>query len=205
MGIDYRKLNDEELVKFALDNEVAQEVLINRYYKQVEIISRSYFISGSDSEDVFQEGLIGLSNSIKAYRHGDVKFRTFASVCIERQILTAVKSANRKKHLVLSQALSYNREVADENFEHEYISYMESNASIYNPEKIILSRENVKNIKNSVYAILSSIEKDVLYLYLRGESYEDIGSKISKDTKAVDNAIQRIRKKLKIEINKMEV
>ncbi len=201
----YENMSDEELAFLAKENSFATEILINRYYSLVEIISRSFFISGSESDDVLQEGLIGLSNAIESYKEGTAKFKTFASLCIERHILTAVKTANRNKHMVLSKALSYNNLVTSDENESEYIDYIDEGSNLNNPELLLVSKEMVKTIKSSISDVLTTFEKDVLMLYLKGESYENIGKVFLKDSKSIDNAIQRIRKKLKLELNKLEV
>ncbi|MFV0520049.1 MAG: sigma-70 family RNA polymerase sigma factor [Lachnospirales bacterium] len=200
----YENMSDEELCDLSKNNSVATEILINRYYNIVEIISRGFFISGSESDDVLQEGLIGLSSAIESFKEGSTMFKTFASLCIERQILTAIKSANRNKHLVLSKALSYNNLMSNSEDEVEYIEYIDIGSNINNPEQVLVSKETVKNIKSVINEILTSFEKEVLQLYLKGESYENIGKCFSKDSKSIDNAIQRIRRKLKIELNRWE-
>lgn len=201
----YEKIPDEELVLISKEDTVATEVLINRYYNMVEIISRGFFISGSENDDVLQEGLIGLSNAITSYKEGTAKFKTFANLCIERQILTAVKTANRNKHMVLSKALSYNNVITTEEKEVEFIEYIDEGSNYNNPEQLLVSKEMVKSIKSSINSALTVFEKDVLMLYLKGESYESIGKMFLKDTKSIDNAIQRIRRKLKVELNRLEV
>ncbi len=205
MLIKYENLTDEELVKYAKNSHEAMEHLIKRYKREVETISRCFFIVGSDSEDVFQEGLIGLSKAIYDYEEGHSKFRTFAKMCIERHILTAVKSANRNKHEVLSKALSYNNIVQSDDRNGEFIDYIDKGSQIDNPETLLISKENTEGIKKSLFKVLSSFEQKVLSLYLKGESYENIGKIVEKDTKAIDNAVQRIRKKLKNELKILEV
>ncbi len=203
--MDFQTITDEELVKLAKTDEEAMETIIKRYKKQVEIISRSFFIVGSDNEDVLQEGLIGLSNAVYDYDESHSKFKTFANICIQRHILTAVKTANRNKHEVLSKALSYNNVVQGDEQESEYINYIEKGSQLDNPEVVFISKESTEKIKRSVAKVLSSFEQKVLALYLKGESYENIGKIVKKDTKAIDNAVQRIRKKLKSELKNLEV
>ncbi len=204
MDINYNCLADEELVTYARKNNDAMEILINRFENQVEIISRKFFIVGGDSEDVFQEGLIGLSKAVYDYEESYAKFRTFANICIERHIIDAVKMANRNKHEVLSKALSYNNILQSDEQKHEFIEYIDKGSHIDNPEEVFLSKESIESIKSSLFKVLSSFEQKVLLLYLKGESYENIGKIVKKDTKSIDNAVQRIRKKLKNELKTLE-
>ncbi len=190
----YENFTDEQLLDFIKDkNEQAQDFLINKYKQLVKIKARAYFATGLDKEDIIQEGMIGLYKAIRDYKQG-ASFKTFASLCIDRQIITAIKTANRKKQSVLNSSLSLDTFISDEENKTTYVDNLEDN--LLNPEKIFIDKENILNLEEEINKILSSFEKTVLSLYLKGESYTYISKKLDKNEKSIDNAIQRIRKKI---------
>ena len=150
---------------------------------------------GADTEDIIQEGMIGLYKAIRDYKKTDASFQTFAKICIDRQVMTAIKTANRKKHLPLNSYLSLNMLAYEEDNETTYIDKLEE-SKILNPEEIVIDKENVKTLQQQINENLSCLEKKVLNLYLKGRSYATIAKKLEKDEKSIDNAIQRIRKKI---------
>lgn len=194
---DLKNLTDNEIIKLINENNKdALEYLINKYKNIVKIISRTYFMIGADKEDVIQEGMIGLYKAIRDYSEDyKTSFSTFSKLCIERQLMTAIKSANRKKHQPLNTYLSLNNLVYEENDEITFLEKIEE-SNIFNPEEIFINKENVKNIEKLIQDILSEFEKKVLYFYLKGKSYSFIAKILKKDEKSIDNAIQRIRKKI---------
>lgn len=196
MNIDYEKYTDDEIIDFVKNNDVfAQDFLINKYAKLVKLKSRTHFMIGADNEDIIQEGMIGLFKAIRDFDNGKGSFYSFANLCIDRQIFTAIKLANRKKHLPLNTYFSLNTSTFDEHTTYEYIDFIFEKSSV-NPEDVLIDKEYILSIKNFINQNLSPFEKLVLRLYLMGESYGNIAKELGKDYKAVDNAIQRIRKKL---------
>mgnify|MGYP003369480110 CR=1 FL=1 len=192
----YENYTDEQLLDIIKngDNKPV-DYLINKYKNLVKVRSRAYFMMGADTEDIIQEGMIGLYKAIRDYKKTDATFQTFAKICIDRQVMTAIKTANRKKHLPLNSYLSLNMLVYDEENEITYIDKLEE-SKILNPEEIIIDKENVKTLQQKINQNLSDLEKQVLQLYLKGRSYATIAKKLDKDEKSIDNAIQRIRKKI---------
>ena len=199
----YENYTDEQLLDIIRDGDNNPvEYLINKYKNLVKIRARAYFIIGADKEDIIQEGMIGLYKAIRDYKKMDASFQTFAKVCIDRQIMTAIKTANRKKHLPLNSYLSLNMLAYQEDDQTTYIDKLEE-SKILNPEEIIIDKENVKNLQEKINKNLSELEKKVLSFYLKGVSYSVIAKKLEKDEKSIDNAIQRIRKKIeKIQVVK---
>lgn len=196
MEEEFDRLTDNEIIQRAQDgNKEAAQFLLKKYRKIVSIRARSYYLVGSDYEDLIQEGMIGLLKAIWDYEpKRNVKFDTFAGLCVERQIQSAVTSANRLKHQILNQSVSiYSSLSKEENF--EIIEYLEAGsntdpvASLVNDEALIQLLEMIKKE-------LSDFEKKILSLYINGESYSEIANTLDCNVKSVDNALQRIRKKI---------
>lgn len=190
--------DESEVIKQAKNgNNEAITTLINEYKVVVKIKSRAFYLVGGEQEDLFQEGLIGLVNAINNFDETKgIKFSTFANVCITRQMIDAIKLANRDKHNILNNAYSLNKishTANDEEF--ELLELLKDN-TLNNPEDIIISNENLKDLMDSIEDVLSGFEKEVLSYYLNGDNYGDIAIVLNKDKKAIDNALQRIRKKL---------
>ncbi len=198
----YEKYTDEQLLDIIKNgDDKAIDYLMAKYKNLVKIRARAYFIIGADTEDIIQEGMIGLYKAIRDYKKTDASFQTFAKVCIDRQVMTAIKTANRKKHLPLNSYLSLNMLAYEEDSDTTYIDKLEE-SKVLNPEEIVIDKENVKTLQQKINENLSILEKRVLMLYLKGRSYATIAKKLEKDEKAIDNAIQRIRKKIeKIQFN----
>ena len=191
-------MDDTALISLSKNNgdSLALEYLIEKYKKVVRIKARGYYIMGGDSEDIMQEGMIGLYKAIRDYDESkQVNFYSFAILCIIRQIHTAIKSANRQKHIPLNSSLSLDRAVYEENEDFTYLETL-ANSDITNPENLIISIENKTALEKHIGETLSALEKRVLFLYLRGKSYSEIASIIGKDEKSIDNALQRIKKKV---------
>ena len=198
-NMNYINKEDEELIKDIKNGDKsALDYLISKYKDLVESKVNKYFIIGAEKEDIIQEGLIGLYKAIKDYK-GDKQnsFKSFANLCIERQLITAIKSSNRQKHMPLNSYLSLNMSVynnEDENNETELLEVFNSNV-VEDPLDTITKKEYYSDVENVIDTSLSSFEKKVLSRYIQGESYVQIAQKLDAPVKSVDNAIQRIRKK----------
>lgn len=193
----FNKYTDEELITIIRNgNDFAQEYLIDKYKNLVKIKSRSYFILGADREDIIQEGMIGLYKAIRDFKpEKQANFYSFAELCIVRQVITAIKSANRQKHIPLNSYLSLNKTVYDENDECTYLEMLTDNINS-NPETLFIGNENKQDIENKISAVLSKLEQEVLNLYLNGKSYHEIAKIVQRDEKSIDNALQRVKKKV---------
>lgn len=193
---EYASKSDEELVKCIQDgNSEGIEYLMNKYRELVNVKVSKYFIIGAEKEDIIQEGLIGLFKAIKSFdAEKQNSFKSFANLCIERQLITAIKTSNRQKHIPLNSSLSLNNTVYDENNETSFMDVLDTNAT-EDPLDTITKKEYYKFIETKMDTELSDFEKKVLYIYARGESYTDIARKLEAPVKSIDNAIQRIRKK----------
>lgn len=190
-------LSDEQLVVLASSgDDRAFDCLLDKYRLFVLNKSKSYFIAGADNDDIVQEGMIGLFKAVRDF-HSErgVSFKTFADVCITRQILTAVKNATRQKHAPLNSYISLNKTVGDDESGSTLMDTIDCDTNI-NPESIMLNREKADAIGTKVNESLSGFELLVLSYYLQGLSYAKISRAIGKDPKSVDNALQRIKKKL---------
>ncbi|MFR3920376.1 MAG: RNA polymerase sporulation sigma factor SigH [Clostridia bacterium] len=198
-NIKYINIEDEELINQVKNGDKnALEYLISKYKEMVESKVNKYFIIGAEKEDIVQEGLIGLYKAIKDYKvDKQNSFKSFANLCIERQLITAIKSSNRQKHMPLNSYLSLNMPVynnEDENNETELLEIFNSNV-VEDPLDTITKREYYSDVESVIDTSLSSFEKKVLNRYVQGESYVQIAEKLDAPVKSVDNAIQRIRKK----------
>ena len=189
------KLSDEQVVELAKSgDENAYSHIIARYRNYVYSKAKAFYIKGGEQEDLVQEGMIGLYKAVRDYDSAYRSFAAFAKVCVQRQILTAVKISTRNKHIPLNDYISLNGRPSADRGE-EYTIEIADDPNSQNPENILIDRENLTTIAYRINQILSKLELKVLAYYLDGYSYQDIADKIGKDIKAVDNAIQRIRKK----------
>lgn len=192
----YSKEYEDILRSAKLGDEQAIECIIKEYKDVVRMKSRSYFIVGADDQDVIQEGLIGLYRAIKDYDITNKKasFRSFAEMCIKRQIITAIKKSRRQKHMPLNTYVSINGYQGDTNNDNSLFKVLADSMS-KNPENIVMSREKFLNVRKKIEGILSDLEKKVLYLYVDGKSYDEIADELGKTFKSVDNTLQRIKRK----------
>ena len=197
MQINLDTLKDEELVSLANDgNIVAEELIFHRYKNCVRSKARTYYLIGADNDDIVQEGMIGLYKAVRDFNsEKNITFRTFADVCITRQILTAIRTANRNKHSPLNAYVSINAPVFGDDST-ATVSNMVKENTVSNPEEIYIIDETVKELKQLISKKLSSFENEVLEHYLDGSSYNEISVKMNKSSKSIDNALQRIKKKL---------
>ncbi|QRN86913.1 RNA polymerase sporulation sigma factor SigH [Clostridia bacterium] len=200
---EYILLTDEELVVKSQDGDsYAQEFLINRYRNFVRVKSRSYFLIGADKEDIIQEGMIGLYKATRDFKYEKLaSFRAFAELCITRQIITAIKTATRQKHIPLNSYVSLNKPIYDEESDRTLLDVI-STTKITDPEDLLISREEFANIEEKMSKVLSPLEWKVLNFYLEGKSYLEIAADLDRHVKSIDNALQRVKRKLEKVIEK---
>jgi len=202
----YESLVDEDIVEIAqAGDDVAQEYLINKYKNFVRAKARSYFLIGADREDIIQEGMIGLYKAIRDFRCDKLSsFRAFAELCITRQIITAIKTATRQKHIPLNSYVSLNKPIYDEDSDRTLLDVI-SGSKITDPEELIISQEEFGDIGEKMGEILSSLEWKVLMSYLEGKSYQEIAVDLKRHVKSIDNALQRVKRKLERYLERREV
>lgn len=195
-------VSDEDLVeRYQQGENQAIEVLLARYRDFPRAKARSYFLVGADRDDIVQEGMIGLYKAIRDYQRGkDASFRTFADVCITRQILTAVKTATRHKHGPLNTGISLATPMSVSDDPDRVLADVLEAPRSSDPAELVVSLEGVTSIRVEFIGSLSRFEAEVLSLYLGGNSYQEIGALLSRHVKAIDNALQRIKKKLELHI-----
>lgn len=190
-------LQDEEVVDIARAGSVlAQEYLINKYKSFVRAKARSYFLIGADREDIIQEGMIGLYKAIRDFRSDKLaSFKAFAELCITRQIITAIKTATRQKHIPLNSYVSLNRPIYDEDSDRTLLDIMPG-TQVLDPEELVINTEEVGSMEDKITEILSDLEWQVLNSYLDGKSYLEIADDLQRHVKSIDNALQRVKRKL---------
>lgn len=194
---DRQSAADEELIScLRAGDKEAEDALYARYKQVVRSKARSYFLVGADREDIIQEGMIGLYKAVCDYEFDkQTAFRGFAELCITRQILTAIKGATRKKHAPLNTYVPLERSAGEGEGERTVVD-MRARAHMSDPEELYIDRENYETVARSIERLLSRLEKDAFSLYLEGYSYQQIADALGKSAKCVDNAIQRVKKKL---------
>ena len=190
-------MEDEEIVCEAITGDYeALEYLINKYKNFVKSKARSYFLIGADREDIIQEGMIGLYKAIRDFNPNKLSsFRAFAELCITRQIITAIKTATRQKHIPLNSYVSLNKPLYDEDSDRTLLDIL-SGVKISDPEELIISQEEFEDIEGKMGEILSKLEWQVLMAYLGGKSYQEIAKELKRHVKSIDNALQRVKRKL---------
>ena len=196
-------LTDEQLVRMAQEgSETAEEILIEKYKGLVKNKAKTYYITGADSEDVVQEGMIGLFKAIRSFDGSkQAAFKTFADTCVNSQILSAIKRANRKRHSPLNESVSLNKEMDDEKPDISVGDILQ--ASMDNdPEELLLLREVVDYLKTYDSGLFSKFEREVWVEKLKGRNYMEIAENLGRSPKSVDNALQRIKKKIVAYIEK---
>ena len=194
---EFQNHTDEQVVALAQQNDaVAVEYLLGKYKNFVRSKARSYFLIGADHEDIVQEGMIGLFKAIRDYQPERLSsFRAFAELCITRQIITAIKTATRQKHVPLNSYVSLNKPIYDEESDRTLMDVIvECHAQ--NPEELIIGREEILTLRDKVEQVLSGLEQDVLSAYLDGKSYQEIADMLGRHVKSIDNALQRVKRKL---------
>ena len=191
-------MTDEEIVRIAQDEHdgKAADYIVNKYRNFVKSKARAYFLVGADRDDIIQEGMIGLYKATRDFRGDKLSsFRAFAELCITRQIITAIKTATRQKHIPLNSYVSLNKPLYDEESDRTLLDVIiEGRAS--NPEELIIGQEDLSSIHAKIDEVLSSLEQEVLRSYLDGKSYQEIADNLGRHVKSIDNALQRVKRKL---------
>ena len=195
--IEFMNKTDEEVVDKAKAGDArAQEYLIAKYENFVKAKAKSYFLIGADKEDIYQEGMIGLYKAIRDFKADRLaSFKAFAELCITRQIITAIKTATRQKHIPLNTYISLNKPVYEEESDRTLIDVL-SELKITDPEELIIGKEQLKHIEGEMAKVLSDLEMEVLQSYLDGKSYQEIACDLDRQAKSIDNALQRVKRKL---------
>ena len=194
---DLEAMSDEDLVELVRQgDDEALEHLINKYKNFVRAKARSYFLIGADREDIVQEGMIGLYKSIRDFRDDKLaSFKAFAELCITRQIITAIKTATRQKHIPLNSYVSLDKPIYDEDSDRTLLDVI-CGSRVTDPEELIINQEEFDDIEVRMGEILSDLERKVLMLYLDGRSYQEIAVDLKRHVKSIDNALQRVKRKL---------
>ncbi len=190
------KLDEEVVGEAKKGNSRAQDYLISKYENFVKAKAKSYFLIGADKEDIYQEGMIGLYKAIRDFKSDRLtSFKAFAELCITRQIITAIKTATRQKHIPLNTYISLNKPIYEEESDRTLIDVL-SGLKITNPEELIIGKEQLKHIEGEMAKVLSDLEMEVLQSYLDGKSYQEIACDLDRQAKSIDNALQRVKRKL---------
>ena len=194
---DLENMRDEDLVRLAQQQDgAAMECLLNRYKNFVRTKARSYFLIGADHEDIVQEGMIGLYKAVRDFRPEKLaSFRAFAELCVTRQIITAIKTATRQKHIPLNSYISLNKPIFDEESDRTLLDVI-SEGRITNPEELLIGQEDLSTIESRIGKMLSPLEWEVLLAYLDGRSYQEIAEDLGRHVKSIDNALQRVKRKM---------
>lgn len=206
MDKSYEQYSDEELVDRLRDGEGSiTEYLMNKYKNLVRSKAKSMYILGADSEDLIQEGMIGLFKALRDYDSGrDASFLTFADLCVSRQMYTAVQASRRQKHIPLNTYISLYANVGtNREGEQEKLENVLTARADQSPEEVVIDKENVVQLERAIEQELSGFEKQVLDLYLTGMGYQQIAKVLGKDDKSTDNALQRIKTKLKKRLSRL--
>ena len=202
----FTDMTDEELVSLVHSgNTEALDFLITKFRPFVRMKARSYFLIGADKEDIIQEGMIGLYKAIRDFRSDKLSsFRAFAELCIIRQIITAIKTATRQKHIPLNSYISLDKPIYDEESDRTLMDVPTGNG-VDDPEDLIIHNEEFQYMEEKMGEVLSELEREVLALYLEGQSYQEISEKLERHVKSIDNALQRVKRKLErhLQINEM--
>lgn len=195
--LEFKDKPDEEIVMEAkTENNRAQEYLISKYENFVKAKAKSYFLIGADKEDIYQEGMIGLYKAIRDYKpERSTSFKAFAEICITRQIITAIKTATRQKHIPLNTYISLNKPIYEEESEKTLLDVL-TGLKVSDPEELIISKEQMQYIEDKITKVLSGLELEVLNSYLDGKSYQEIACDLERHSKSIDNALQRVKRKL---------
>ncbi len=198
---------DEELVALAKTNDQeATRRLLTRYHHFVRLKANSYFIAGGDGDDLIQEGYIGLYKAVRDFEPGrSTSFRSFAELCVTRQIITAIKTASRQKHVPLNTYISFSHTPASSEYDTRTLADVIPAGRTSDPAAQVISSEEVGSLTDCLVRMLSPLESRVLKYYLEGNSYEVIAAHVGHDTKTVDNALQRIKRKVTMHLESRRV
>lgn len=202
----FEKMTDEQLVEQVHQgNTDALDYLITKYRLFVKSKAKSYFLIGADKEDIVQEGMIGLYKAIRDFKWDKLSsFRAFAELCITRQIITAIKTATRQKHIPLNSYVSLDKPIYDEESERTLMDIIISPVTD-DPERIIITQEEYSNLEHKMGEVLSELELQVLSRYLAGQSYHEISGELNRHVKSIDNALQRVKRKLERHLEMTEM
>jgi len=194
---EFAEMTDECIVALAKEGNIqAEEYLLSKYKNFVRSKARSYFLIGADREDIVQEGMIGLYKAVRDYDSTRLSsFHAFAEMCVTRQMITAIKTATRQKHIPLNSYVSLNRPVYDEESDRTLLD-MIANMRMQSPEEMVIGAEDRQDICNRMNEVLSDLEQKVLNSYLEDKSYQEIARDLRRHVKSIDNALQRIKRKL---------
>jgi RNA polymerase sporulation-specific sigma factor len=201
VGGELEAAPDENLVALYHEgHQAAVEALLHRYRNFARLKARSYFLAGADKDDIVQEGMIGLYKAIRDFApEHETSFRAFAELCITRQIITAVKTATRQKHAPLNTYVSLQKPVAGEDADFVLQDVLESSQAP-DPADLVISHDELRSMKLAFSEILSDFEAEVLHMYVEGKSYQEIGERLHRHVKSIDNAIQRIKRKVELHL-----
>ncbi|NMB07138.1 MAG: RNA polymerase sporulation sigma factor SigH [Tissierellia bacterium] len=193
----YESMEDEDIVEKAKMGDLeALDYLLTKYKSFVRLKAQSYFLIGADKEDIVQEGMIGLYKAIRDYNRDKLTpFRSFAELCITRQIITAIKTATRQKHIPLNSYISLNKPIYEDESDRTLLDIL-SGTKITDPEELVISDEELYFMENQIVELLSDLEWQVFMCYLDGKSYQEIAEELDRHIKSVDNALQRVKRKL---------
>lgn len=194
---DIDSMTEEDIVESAKQGSTySLEYLINKYKAFVRAKAKSYFLIGADREDIIQEGMIGLYKAIRDFRPDKLSsFRAFAELCITRQIITAIKTATRQKHIPLNSYVSLNKPIYDEESDRTLLDVLSGN-KVTDPEELMINQEEFRDIELCMGELLSDLEWKVLMSYLEGKSYQEIAGDLDRHVKSIDNALQRVKRKV---------
>jgi RNA polymerase sporulation-specific sigma factor len=206
-GKSVAEWSDEELVGFAkAGSPEATRGILTRYRNFVRLKANSYFLAGGDGDDLIQEGYIGLYKAIRDYESGrSTSFRSFAELCVTRQIITAIKTASRQKHVPLNTYVSFSHSPSSADFDNRTLADVIPSGRTSDPVQQVISSEEVVSLTDCLVRLLSPLESKVLKYYLEGNSYEAIAAHVGHDTKTVDNALQRIKRKVTLHLESRRV
>ncbi|TFB14745.1 RNA polymerase sporulation sigma factor SigH [Filobacillus milosensis] len=203
---NWSELEDEIVVEFVHEGNVqALDYLINKYRSFVRAKARTYFLIGADREDIVQEGMIGLYKAIRDFQSEKLSsFKAFAELCVTRQIITAIKTATRQKHIPLNSYVSLDKPIYDEESDRTLLDVIAENDTS-DPEKLLIDREKFGDMEEKMEELLSELEREVLQLYLEGQSYQEISLLLNRHVKSIDNALQRVKRKLERHLSVSEL
>ncbi|HVF05173.1 MAG TPA: RNA polymerase sporulation sigma factor SigH [Frankiaceae bacterium] len=205
--LDDEVRTDDELVLAArAGDDVALAELLTKYRNFARVKARSYFLVGADREDIVQEGMIGLYKAIRDFNtEMQTSFRAFAELCITRQIITAIKTATRQKHTPLNSYVSFNRPVVSDEDGDRTLGDVIPTIAITDPADLVISSERIRALQRHFDEVLSDLEVEVLRLYVEGKSYQEIAESLNRHVKSIDNALQRIKRKLDMHLRAREI
>ncbi|MGM8216204.1 RNA polymerase sporulation sigma factor SigH [Bacillaceae bacterium W0354] len=202
----WSEFEDEKIVELVQAGDVqALDFLINKYRSFVRAKARTYFLIGADREDIVQEGMIGLYKAIRDYQSDKLSsFKAFAELCVTRQIITAIKTATRQKHIPLNSYVSLDKPIYDEESDRTLLDVIAEDDTA-DPEKLLIDREKYGDMEFKMHELLSELEREVLRLYLDGRTYQEISELLNRHVKSIDNALQRVKRKLERHLSVGEI